>query len=251
MKRIFAAALCAALFAAADARAFVRETADGTGVPLYWPDQPVSYAINAPCAGSQEDAAVCLAAVQASFDTWTQPSCTVLRFDYQGTTDRTDVGYLNDPGADNVNLVIWHLQDWPAAYGTQALALTTNTYDPSTGIIVDSDLEVNGVDYLWRVLATEDTRYMDIANTITHEAGHFIGLDHVKDPGETMYPTAPPGEISKRVLSPDDIDGVCSIYPVAGYDGGGAGDGGGGGDDGGGLFGTAGACGCTTVGIGF
>jgi hypothetical protein len=264
MSRLTAAVvLSAALLAAADAGAFVREKAEGSLKPLYWPGLPVPFAINAACAGPQEDTATCLSTVQASFDVWTQPPCTVLRFDYQGTTDRTDVGYLPGPAADNVNIVIWYLTGWPAEYGSQALALTTTTYDPSTGIIVDADLEVNGEDFPWRVLATEDTRYMDIGNTLTHEAGHFLGLDHVNDPGTTMYPTAPPGEVSKRALSSDDIDGVCTCYPVAGYDGGTESGGGaaipngssGGSsavtDDGSGSFGHSNGCSCTTIGIGF
>ena len=184
----------------------------------------------------------------------------MLRFDCQGTTTRTDVGYIQGTGADNINLVIWHMSGWP--YGQSALALTTTTYSPSDGVIVDSDLEVNGENYRWRVLAGVDTRFMDIGNTVTHEAGHFLGLDHVSDAATTMYPTAPPGEISKRVLSSDDINGVCSIYSVDGYDGGigvntgGAGSAGGTGgkstgtaSDGTGSFSKPGGCGCTTVGL--
>jgi hypothetical protein len=31
----------------------------------------------------------------------------------------------------------------------------------------------------------------------------------------TMFPSAQTGETSKRTLEPDDVDGVCTIYPVA------------------------------------
>ncbi len=74
---------------------------------------------------------------------------------------------------------------------------------------------------------------MDLQNTVTHEAGHFLGLAHPceADPGTatangvpvcsghpemtsvTMFPSASPGEISKRTLAPDDVEGVCAIYP--------------------------------------
>jgi MYXO-CTERM domain-containing protein len=73
----------------------------------------------------------------------------------------------------------------------------------------------------------------DLRNTVTHEAGHFVGLAHpCGDPsgpscqqsppaGEvpysdrTMYPTTSAGQISKRTLSVDDVAGVCAIYPPA------------------------------------
>src|SRR5205085_10533449 len=54
---------------------------------------------------------------------------------------------------------------------------------------------------------------IDVQNTITHEAGHTIGLDHTPDPNATMYATAPEGETSKRVLGTDDIQAICDIYP--------------------------------------
>ena len=61
MTRTTAATIvCAAFFAAAlliaprDARAFNRESAEGTGKPLYWQDLPITYTTNAACAGTME-----------------------------------------------------------------------------------------------------------------------------------------------------------------------------------------------------
>lgn len=72
----------------------------------------------------------------------------------------------------------------------------------------------------------------DVQNTVTHEVGHFIGLAHpCDDPGtpacrsalpawetvpyteRTMYKYTSVGETSKRILSADDIAGVCDVYP--------------------------------------
>lgn len=266
MRTTAAAFLCAALLSAAllvapsDARAFSREKADGTGALLYWKDLPVTYTVNSACAGAMEDTRACLGAVQASFATWSSPQCTTLTFDYRGETARTDVGYSQAAGADNINLVVWIFAQWP--HDASALALTTSTYYPDSGVILDTDMEVNGVNFQWRVITSPDTMHVDIQNVVTHEAGHVIGLDHVNDQTATMYPTSPNGETSKRDLSPDDIDGVCSIYPVPGYDGGSGGSGGGGNGNGstapiGGKDRTSGAgtsaapggCGCTTVGL--
>ena len=50
---------------------------------------------------------------------------------------------------------------------------------------------------------------------MTHEVGHYLGLDHSQIQEATMYRSARLGETKKRSLEQDDIDGVCSIYPVS------------------------------------
>jgi uncharacterized protein (TIGR03382 family) len=54
---------------------------------------------------------------------------------------------------------------------------------------------------------------IDLQNTLTHELGHAMGLDHVASPGSTMEPTAPPGETQKRILDDGTAAGFCSVYP--------------------------------------
>jgi hypothetical protein len=150
------------------------------------------------------------------------------------------------------------------------VALTSVLYEPGTGRMLSSDVEVNAWDgtvtdlpstqgqlpaHGWyftcypdptSMPATHCTRYgddgcsyIDLQNTVTHEAGHFLGLAHpcttdpsaatakiplcsasVPDPevaftARTMAPTTSPGETSKRRLSADDVDGICAIYPAA------------------------------------
>jgi MYXO-CTERM domain-containing protein len=68
----------------------------------------------------------------------------------------------------------------------------------------------------------------DVWNTTAHEAGHFLGFAHTNVPGAVMFPTVSIGDLSKRSLHPDDVDGVCTVYPrdaatsqvCPGYDGG-------------------------------
>lgn len=200
------------------AGAFNREKAEGSGKELYWPAMPVSFAINSICAGADVSSGDCISTVGTSFLKWMEPDCTFLTFDNQGITSRTDVGYNDDSPANNINLVIWYFEGWP--YEKSGIALTTATYKTETGEIVDADMELNGQDYRFAILETPDPLYTDIANVVVHEAGHFIGLDHSADPVTTMYPYAPYGEVNKRVLSQDDIDGVCAIYPGEKADGG-------------------------------
>jgi uncharacterized protein (TIGR03382 family) len=133
------------------------------------------------------------------------------------------------------------------------VALTTVLYDPDTGRIFDADVEMNGWDGQaegtnlaagaggppngWYFTCDKQagwpqcTRYgeagcfyIDLRNTVTHEAGHVLGLAHpceglsctpVLQP-LTMYPQTSPGDVEKRTLAADDVAGVCAIYPAEG-----------------------------------
>ncbi len=137
-----------------------------------------------------------------------------------------------------------------AALAANTLALTTVTFLVDTGEILDADMELNG----WNGdtgLAQDGTggwyftcgdpdlatcvappygqsgcSWIDVGNTVTHEVGHMIGLDHVcvgsypapynacPSPLPVMAPTAVVGETRKRTLSPDDVEAICTIYPA-------------------------------------
>jgi len=127
------------------------------------------------------------------------------------------------------------------------LALTT-VWSRSCGEIVEVDVEVNADTsspsaFMWADLSLTTTNggYHDLQNALTHEMGHFIGLDHTCElaPGAaagevdnlgnpvpdcsdatvaemeaTMYPSSEAGDQTKRTLSQDDRDGLCAIYPL-------------------------------------
>ncbi len=168
---------------------------------------------------------------------------------------------MTDPDVDCGGIYDCYEDHGPADRAT--VALTTVLYDPRTGRVFDADMEVNGWDgqAAGTPLATQQasaphgyyfscdtqagratcTTYgqagcnaFDLANTVTHEAGPFIGLAHpCGDPGtpacdtplppwesvpyaqRTMYPQTSIAETSKRVLSSDDVAGICAIYPPA------------------------------------
>jgi len=139
-------------------------------------------------------------------------------------------------------------------YRPEAAAITTlfhidNPQNPDNGLIIDADIEVNAVDYQVAtgcesscVTAGDRGIVQDLQNTLTHELGHVLGLDHTcwqfsNDtapldgngkpvpscdstlPAEvldaTMYTYQGPREIKKRTPEADDINGVCAIYPTA------------------------------------
>lgn len=135
-------------------------------------------------------------------------------------------------------------------YSSSAAGLTTVVYvnDPSSsrdGEIVDADVELNGVDFA--ISHEGETNggvgcKSDLSNTLTHELGHLLGLEHtcltgdddprVDDKGAavprcsapllppaitdaTMYNFQDCGETKKASLTPDDINSMCVIYPIA------------------------------------
>ena len=54
-----------------------------------------------------------------------------------------------------------------------------------------------------------------IQNVLTHEFGHFIGMDHSSVTTATMYPTSGACGTSLESLDPDDIAGVLTLYPIS------------------------------------
>ncbi len=246
MKRLVALAL---VLGALPAHAWKRSVNSG-GMCLWWSTRGHSFQIDA--AGTPDvvgDAA--FTAIRKSFATWGQVSCSDLVFPDLGLSENPAdrvVGYF--PGQVNRNLVLFRIKNCQAAgvvpandsclsqggcgnkydcwdKGDGVIATTTTTSNRNTGQISDSDIELNdspalnGTKFIFTAVdspvctAPNQTGCvrMDIQNTVTHEAGHSIGLDHSTDQTATMYATSPQGETSKRQLHPDDIQAVCTIYP--------------------------------------
>jgi hypothetical protein len=134
-------------------------------------------------------------------------------------------------------------------YAGAAAGLTTVVYvdDPTSardGAIVDADVELNGVGFAISndgvSLGTAGCK-ADLKNTLTHELGHLLGLEHTcLAPGDpprtdgqgaavpacqattapgivdaTMYNYQDCGETKKQTLEADDVGGVCAMYPIA------------------------------------
>jgi MYXO-CTERM domain-containing protein len=273
--RIVAALALAA--SAGTAHAYVRSTtadpADpAKGLCLYWGSRNVNYVVNAATASTAPcgDRSAAVAATTAGFTTWSNATrsgqasaCTDMVLTNAGSSTSTAVS------EDGTNLVVFRsgacsgtstsvpptdpCHQTPGACArvyncwesdNLTIALTTVTYDATTGRIAGADMEMNG----WNGLPPGSGRgaYLtcvdppaatctrnsygelnciayDVQNIVTHEAGHVIGLDHTcgaypapadQTCGHTMDPEMQLGETSKRVLSADDVNGVCTIYPT-------------------------------------
>lgn len=80
-----------------------------------------------------------------------------------------------------------------------------------SGELIDADIILNER-YLWSV-HPDPCREFFVENTITHEFGHLLGLDHSADPEATMWPYTSGCETIREDLAADDIAGLLSLYP--------------------------------------
>ncbi|MBZ0119073.1 MAG: matrixin family metalloprotease [Sandaracinaceae bacterium] len=116
---------------------------------------------------------------------------------------------------DAENRIVWREEpDWPEEAGTQTLALTTLIFRRTSGEILDADMDLNAEHQYWTVTDVPGMVATDVQNTVTHELGHVFGLGHSPDPDATMFFESAQGDLEKRTLAQDDIDGLCFMYPA-------------------------------------
>jgi MYXO-CTERM domain-containing protein len=182
------------------------------GFPLYWTSMCVGFSL-------QKDGSVNIPitdvrrVVEASFVAWADVECATgtatLAFTELADVSCNKAEY--NPSGQNANLILFQDYKWNYTGEFNTLGKTTVTYDSATGEILDADIELN---HAFNELTTNDTHVVyDLQSILTHEIGHFIGLDHSSDPYATMTPGYQQGSIELRTIEPDDVAGVCTIYP--------------------------------------
>lgn len=214
-------ALILSLLATTAAHGFVRSTVPNTSTELNWVTNCIGYYLNAE--GSDDlDFDDVEDEVQRSFEQWELPSCSDVNFTYLGVTNATGAGYFQ--GQSNRNIVVWReggSGDDAWEHDRSIIAVTTNTFCtetnslcPFAGAIIDADIELNGERFTFTNARLVAFTQFDLGNTLTHEVGHLLGLDHSRDRDSTMFASAPPGELAKRDLNDDDQAGICTVFPT-------------------------------------
>jgi hypothetical protein len=245
--RLFPWALLVALAWPRPAAAYVR-TLTSTGLPMYWNRTVLeihAYTADPPpdlAAGDMLNAATAAAAAWSR----SQVPCTSIELRVVDVAEASA-----DVAEDGVARLTFRRDQWckqprdadEPCYDPSILAVTSVFARRSDGEILDADVEVNAVDYKWSDLVKHPELSGpddDLQNTLTHEFGHFIGLDHtcvldgtthipLDNNGRpvpscaraseevresTMFADVVKGDTDRRTLSIDDINAVCAIYPT-------------------------------------
>lgn len=140
-----------------------------------------------------------------SFAEWGAPCCSRYTSTYAGTTTRT-----GEATSDNQNTISFIEDSWPGLLGNvnQTIAVTQpRIWDNCE--MVSADMVFNGVGFTFSTSGNFNAT--DVQSIATHEAGHWIGLDHSPITSATMY-YAYQGGTGARSLHSDDEQGVCFLY---------------------------------------
>jgi MYXO-CTERM domain-containing protein len=198
-----------------------------TGAPLRWRKLPITFRFSAARPGQlvREEAR---AAIRAAFYRWSDTLCgadqrrTALRF-VEGEDILEVKPLIANSRASEPFGIYFRDTGWPyEGKEDQTLAQTNNIFGKDSGFIEYADMEINtGNTGLQQFSTKEDEPGTDLQAVMTHEAGHYIGLAHSKEPASIMVASycnakdgrCDKGKVAARRLSQDDIDAVCTLYP--------------------------------------
>jgi hypothetical protein len=190
------------------------------GVPIQWPEACLSFSVNH-AASSAIGYGAATALVGEAFATWENARC-----DDAGGTPSIHVSNAfgpaicaepeYSPASGNANLIVFRDTSWPYTGSVHELAVTTVTHD-QFGVIYDADMEINATSPLSVTVAGLRQKGLvvgqhDLLSILTHEAGHFLGLDHSLDDAAIMRAALPSGEV-RTELGADDVAAICTLYP--------------------------------------
>lgn len=150
-----------------------------------------------------------LAAIQHGFKAWQEVTGSKLKFVFQGATGSRNLG-------SDDHLVVFD-EDNSSGYfppGSGVVAVTPISYYPPTGAILDADIAFNGRD--WTFSTDRSPGSFDVQDVVTHEIGHFVGLDHSPVLASSMWPYVSTTQWLHRSLSGDDQAGAIAVDPGGG-----------------------------------
>ncbi len=221
-------AVVLAVTASSSSWAFLCTRTPGAGPSVAWNQRQVT--VHRSGAGEEVDADAVDEALRRGCDEWSRQGCTDLELALGPPTTKRIVGFDWQAGSqspENQNIVVFRndtpgddLDRWVHTFG--ALAITTVTFESTSGRLLDADIEVNDISFEFTACDAGEAGCVvefDLQNTLTHELGHVIGLDHPPASEAfaveaTMFASASIEDDDKRDLGENDIEGLCTIYPA-------------------------------------
>ncbi|MGE0707704.1 MAG: IPT/TIG domain-containing protein [Planctomycetota bacterium] len=202
-------AVAATLSVAACLVGFIRIGFSPGSPSFKWASPVVTYVINSKGSDDIPDLSEA-AAIRLAFRSWEQVTDSTVRFQEDATADASRTDFV----ANDLHLVIFDETGTSGYFpaGSNIIALTPITAATADGTILDADILFNGK-LSFTTNPGQDTSRFDVQAVITHEVGHFIGLDHSGGPQATMFTQIPGGTIYARSLGEDDRAAAATIYP--------------------------------------
>ncbi len=214
MKKLLFLLVFASLATPGSAYITMRKLLGNAILQVKWPGGPVTWSL-VPAQGSNITGSRTLSSVaDASFATWKAIPTADISFLNRGADTSPTTTY----GFDQINIVKTNLTtlEYQNSGAGDALAITVTSSSTLTGDILDADIIFNPDENFSTDPATP-SNLLDFESVLTHEVGHFLGLDHSAILSATMFPRVAEGVSRNRALSSDDMAGVSSLYPTASY----------------------------------
>jgi hypothetical protein len=132
-----------------------------------------------------------------------------------GIDMRKEIADFKNDAPDGLNVIgFGYIQ------GAGRALAATQVYMRATGPIsqreiIEADITINEEFRFGD--ASKNFRMVDGRETLTHEFGHYLGLDDVMNRrcvNSTMYASSEPGETKKRTPDADDIQGINEVFSL-------------------------------------
>ena len=222
MRALSAVAVLIALAWATEAHAYCLSTTckdtdacEGEEVPgcsvLKWKSRCVGYIIHE-AGGPGVNSEALDNIVMLAFDAWRNVDCG----DGQGPgIVIQNLGFVECGAAEynkhegNVDVVFFN-EEWAHEGQSHTFALTTTSFDPDTGELLNADIELNAKDHFFTI--SDEAVGADLLSILTHETGHFLGIGHSQATDATMFEFYAEGSTDLRTLTDDDRNAMCTLY---------------------------------------